>query len=71
MPSYDVFLSHNSEDKPWVEMLVRNLRLHGIEPFLDLWHLDLGESIIQGLKEALDGSRHGILVCTPNMPESY
>lgn len=69
--SYEVFLSHNSEDKPWVETLARNLQRHGVEPFLDLWNLKLGERFIPGLQQGLDESKHGILICTPNTAESY
>lgn len=69
--SYDVFLSHNSEDKPWVETLARNLKSHGVKPFLDLWDLKLGESFASGLQQALNDSRHGITICTPNTAGSY
>jgi hypothetical protein len=31
---YDVFLSHNSADKPAVEYLAQRLRQEGLEPFL-------------------------------------
>ncbi len=39
MITYDVFLSHASDDKPEVEALARCLREDGLEPFLDKWHL--------------------------------
>jgi hypothetical protein len=35
----DVFLSHNSTDKPAVESLAHRLRAEGIEPWLDKWNL--------------------------------
>jgi hypothetical protein len=34
-PKYDVFLSHNSADKPAVETLARRLVKEGIQPWLD------------------------------------
>jgi hypothetical protein len=38
--TYDVFLSHNSADKPAVEELARRLEDEaGLRPFLDRWHL--------------------------------
>jgi len=38
--SYHVFLSHNSADKPAVEEVALRLRQqHGIEFWLDKWHL--------------------------------
>ena len=39
---FDVFLSHNSKDKPAVEQIARKLRNRGIEPFLDTWYLSGG-----------------------------
>jgi hypothetical protein len=55
---YDVFLSHNSTDKPAVEALARRLSDEaGLSPFLDKWHLVPGEPWQEALEEALDKSR--------------
>jgi hypothetical protein len=55
---YDVFLSHNSQDKPAVELLARRLTDEaGLCPFLDKWHLVPGEPWQEALEEALDQSR--------------
>jgi hypothetical protein len=55
---YDVFLSHNSADKPAVEAIARRLReLAHLEPFLDKWHLVPGEPWQEALEEAIDASR--------------
>jgi len=54
---YDVFLSHNSADKPAVEYLAQRLRQEGLEPFLDKWHLVPGDPWQEALEEALDQSR--------------
>jgi hypothetical protein len=54
MPKYDVFLSHNSQDKPSVEELARRLVKEGIQPWLDKWNLVPGEPWQEGLEEALD-----------------
>jgi hypothetical protein len=55
---YDVFLSHNSQDKPAVERLARRLTDEaGLQPFLDKWHLVPGEPWQEALEEALDQSR--------------
>ncbi len=40
---YDVFLSHNSADKPAVEEIARRLVAAGLQPFLDKWHLIPGQ----------------------------
>jgi len=55
---YDVFLSHNSQDKPAVEILARRLTDEAsLRPFLDKWHLVPGEPWQEALEEALDQSR--------------
>jgi TIR domain/Leucine rich repeat len=40
---FQLFLSHNSADKPAVEALAGRLRAAGIEPWLDVWHLIPGD----------------------------
>lgn len=56
--TYDVFLSHNSSDKPAVELLARRLSEEcGLQPFLDKWHLIPGEPWQEALERALDASR--------------
>ena len=51
---YDVFLSHNSQDKPAVEVLARRLEKEaGIKPYLDKWHAIPGKPWIEALGEAI------------------
>jgi hypothetical protein len=40
--SFDVFMCHNSEDKPEVQEISLRLRNHGILPWLDEWELRPG-----------------------------
>jgi len=55
---YDVFLSHNSQDKPAVERLACRLTDEAkLRPFLDKWHLVPGESWQEALEKALNRSR--------------
>ncbi len=54
--TYDVFLSHNSADKPAVQVLAERLREAGLKPFLDVWHLTPGQSWQRELAEALAAS---------------
>ena len=54
--NYDVFLSHNSNDKTLVEQLARKLKTKGVKPFLDKWHLIPGEPWQEALEKALDQS---------------
>ncbi len=55
--SFDVFLSHNSEDKPLVELLARRLEDEAqLKPWLDKWHLIPGQPWQEGLEQALEQS---------------
>ena len=54
MPVYDVFLSHNSTDKPVVESLTERLIDAGLKPWLDKWNLTPGEPWQEELEDALD-----------------
>ncbi len=51
---FDVFLSHNSADKPAVEALAQRLLAAGFRPWLDSWNLIPGDPWQEGLEEALD-----------------
>jgi formylglycine-generating enzyme required for sulfatase activity len=53
-PFSDVFLSHNTADKPVVEELARQLLNAGITPWLDMWNLIPGEPWQEAIEEALD-----------------
>ncbi|HEY8283293.1 MAG TPA: TIR domain-containing protein, partial [Chloroflexota bacterium] len=50
---FDVFLSHNSRDKPSVERLAAKLKHDGLEPWLDKWCLTPGgrwqDELVTGL----------------------
>ena len=50
---FDVFLSHNSADKPAVEALAHKLREAGLNPWLDKWHLIPGTAFQYGLADAI------------------
>jgi hypothetical protein len=54
---YDVFLSHNSQDKPLVEQIAQRLVDEAkLRPFLDQWHLIPGESWQEKLPKAIGQS---------------
>jgi hypothetical protein len=56
--SFDVFLSHNSEDKLAVETLACRLEDEtNLRPFLDKWYLIPGESWQEKLEQALKRSQ--------------
>ena len=41
-PTFDVFLCHNSEDKPIVKNIGKKLKKEGLKPWLDEWELQPG-----------------------------
>lgn len=50
---FDVFLSHNSKDKPEVFKLATKLKDIGLNPWLDAWHLVAGEPWLPAIERAL------------------
>src|SRR6266498_122055 len=63
---YDVFLSHSSTDRDFVRDLDRKLRAIGVATFFDERDIPWGANIPQAIEEALDKSRHLILVLSPD-----
>lgn len=68
--AYDVFLSHSSVNKPWVETLALNLRDQGLRVFYDAWDLVPGRDLNQQLEDALHSARSGVLVVSPEAYQS-
>ena len=54
---FDVFLSHNSRDKPVVEDIAEHLRGQGLRVWLDKWELRPGFPWQEGLEEGVQASR--------------
>ena len=54
---FDVFLSHNSADKPEVLKLATKLKDMGFNPWLDAWHLVAGEQWLPAIEPALQRLR--------------
>jgi hypothetical protein len=55
---FDVFLSHNSKDKPEVEKIGKMLeKTYGLKCWLDKWNLVPGEPWQDDLEKALDDSQ--------------
>lgn len=67
---YDVFLSHSSKDKDFVRVLDRRLRAVGIRTFFDETDVPWGGNIPASIEQAVDNSRHLILVLSPDAVES-
>ncbi len=55
--TYDVFLSHNSEDKATVRKLAQRLKKDGLRVWFDEWEIQPGDSIVGKIDEGLEHSR--------------
>jgi hypothetical protein len=55
--SFDVFLSHNSKDKPAVRELAEALRARGLKVWLDEWELVPGRPWQEALEEVIETAR--------------
>ena len=64
--SFDVFLSHNSKDKPQVLRLAERLRAAGVRVWLDEWVIQPGDDIYLAIERGLEASRTLILCMSPN-----
>ncbi len=63
---YDVFLSHNSQDKPAVRELAERLKGDGLRVWLDEWVIRPGDSIPLAIEQGLERSRTLILFMSRN-----
>ena len=66
----NVFISHSSTQREWVETLADNLQRAGKSVFLDLWRLVPGRDFIDGLRAGLAACRSSILVVSPEALQS-
>ena len=63
---YDVFLSYNRDDRPFVEEIAGKLRDAGLRPFLDKWRLKAGGDWQEDLEQALAASASCAVFCGPS-----
>ena len=62
---YDVFLSHNSADKPRVRRLAERLRAVGLRVWFDEWIIQPGDDIYLAIERRLEASRTLVLCLSP------
>ena len=58
---YDVFLSHNTADKPPVRRLAERLRTAGLRVWFDEWVIQPGDDIYLAIERGLEASRTLVL----------
>jgi hypothetical protein len=61
-PLFDVFVSHATEDKPYVEPLVKALEAAGIRVWFDKITLEWGDDLRPRIDRGLTNCRYGIVV---------
>jgi WD40 repeat protein len=63
--TYDVFLSHNSQDKPRVRRLAEELRFAGLQVWFDEWVFKPGDDIYLAIERGLEAARAQVLCLSP------
>jgi WD40 repeat protein len=63
--TYDVFLSHNSKDKPRVRELAEDLRAAGLRVWFDEWALKPGDDIYLAIERGIEAARAQVLCLSP------
>jgi hypothetical protein len=60
--TWDIFISHASEDKPFTDRLHEELKKSGVRVWYDKSVLVMGDSLRKKIDEGLAGSRFGVVV---------
>ena len=63
--TYDVFLSHNSRDKPRVRRLAERLKEAGLRVWFDDWVIKPGDDIYLAIERGLEAARVQVLCLSP------
>jgi hypothetical protein len=70
----DIFLCHNSADKPWVEHLAEQIESETfdgtdsgrpLKVFYDKWDIDIGQNFIQRINDGLQRARFVAVIISP------
>jgi hypothetical protein len=64
--TFDVFISHASEDSAWCEKLVERLQTYGLLIWFDKFQVRAGSSLTNAINEGLANSRRVVIVMTPD-----
>ena len=64
--TFDVFLSHNSKDKPVVRQIAEALRDRGLRVWLDEWELIPGRRWIPALERAIQNTKTATVMVGEN-----
>jgi hypothetical protein len=68
---YDVFISYSHDDQEWVrEQLLPTLERAGLRAIIDYRDFEVGAPLLETIAQAVEQSRHTLLVMTPAWVES-
>jgi len=62
----DIFISHSSKDKAAAIQLAKVLNFCSVDVWLDDWELEIGQSLIDEISEAMNDSRYIAVLITEN-----
>jgi hypothetical protein len=65
-----IFLSHNHADKPFVRRLAQDLQAAGVRVWLDEAEMNIGDSLIEKIREGIDQIEYLGVVLSQNSVES-
>jgi len=60
----NVFISHRGADQAAAEKLAGDLRACGHDVWLDIWKIELGDSIVGRINSGLSAASHLVLCCS-------
>ncbi|MFN8291887.1 MAG: toll/interleukin-1 receptor domain-containing protein [Chitinophagaceae bacterium] len=61
-----LFISHASEDKPFVKDLADRLKIEGVDIWYDEYSLKLGDSLREKIDDGLKSCKYGLVILSPN-----
>jgi len=65
-----IFISYSHDDKRFVDMLAKQLVRHHVNVWLDRWELNIGDSILEKVQEAIDESSALLVVLSKSSVKS-
>lgn len=68
--TYDVFISHNFNQKDWVQKFVEILKILGIQTFFDPEDMEFGENTFTGVMSGLEYSDKLVFIISPESVNS-
>ena len=66
----NVFISHNSKDKPVARQIAKVLIHHGIKPWIDEAEINVGDSLTEKIRDGLDNVDYVLALISKNSVDS-